>query len=234
MARIVKAPEKRRAEIVETAERLFREVGYANCSVETIIREVGVAKGTFYYYFKSKPDILEAIVDKTLRQIVEIAEGIADDPSLTAMQKMAALLGNSHIGNDDSLDVAEMLHLPENRELHELTNVQTVLQLSPILARIVEQGIDEGVFEVENPLETIQFLFTGAQFLTEGDMFGFSRDELRKRRLVTQAIIEKTLGAPPGSFHFMNPGRELEQRHAQGKTQGSPARGRAAPKAPQP
>ncbi len=210
MARIVKAPEERRAEIVETADRLFRQHGYAKCSVEMIIREIGVAKGTFYYYFKSKPDILEAIVDKTLSQIVEMAKGIADQPSLTAMQKMEALLGNSHIGEDDSLEVAEMLHLPENRELHELTNIQTILQLSPILARIVEQGIGEGVFEVERPLETIQFLFTGAQFLTDGDMFGFSDAELRTRRLVTQTILEKALGATPGSFDFMNPIRAVE------------------------
>lgn len=210
MARIVKAPEERRAEIVETADRLFREHGYAKCSVEMIIREIGVAKGTFYYYFKSKPDILEAIVDKTLAQIVESAKGIADEPSLTAMQKMEALLGNSHIGDDGSLEVAEMLHLPENRELHELTNIQTVLQLSPILAQIVEQGVGESVFEVEKPLETIQFLFTGAQFLTDGSMFGFSETELRARRLVMQTIIEKALGAKPGSFDFMNPIRTVE------------------------
>jgi hypothetical protein len=123
---------------------------------------------------------------------------------------MQVLLGNSHIGDGDSLEVAEMLHLPENRELHELTNVQTVLRLSPILAQIVEQGIGEGVFDVDRPLETIQFLFTGAQFLTDGGLFGFSPAELRSRRLVTQTIIEKTLGAEPGSFGFMNPVQVME------------------------
>ncbi len=143
MARIVKAAEERRAEIIETADRLFRQHGYAKCSVEMIIREIGVAKGTFYYYFKSKPDILEAIVDKTLGQIVEMATGVAEDQSLTAMQKMEALLGNSHIGDDDSLEVAEMLHLPENRELHELTNIQTVLQLSPIPCSTIWARIGE-------------------------------------------------------------------------------------------
>ncbi len=178
--------------------------------MERIIREIGVAKGTFYYYFKSKPDILRAIVDKTLLTIVGLAETVADDDALTAIQKMEALLGNSHIGDDDSLEVAEMLHLPENRELHELTNIQTVLKLSPILARIVEQGNGDGTFNVEKPLETIQFLFAGAQFLTDGGLFRFSEAELRSRRLVMQGIIEKALGAAPGSFDFMNPIRVAE------------------------
>lgn len=205
MTRVVKRPEERRLEIVETAKRLFREVGYTRCSVDMIIRDMGVAKGTFYYYFRSKQDILEAIVDHTLEELVELAEDVASDPSRSALAKMEALLSDSHIGEDDSLEVAEMLHLPENRELHELTNIQTVLQLSPILARIVEQGNHEGVFRATRPLETIQFLFTGAQFLTDGGHFPFTEDEIRVRRLVSQDIIEKALGAKPGSFGFMNP-----------------------------
>lgn len=205
MARITKAPEERRLEIIQTAERLFREVGYAKCSVDMIIRDIGVAKGTFYYYFKSKEKILEAITDHTLIQIVEMAEQVAEEPSLDALAKMRLLLSDSHIGDDDTQEIAEMLHMPENRELHEITNIQSVLRLSPIFAKIIEQGNREGVFAVEHPLETFQFLFTGAQFLLDGGMFKFTDEEVHDRRVVAQGIIEKSLGAEPGSFNFMNP-----------------------------
>ena len=205
MPRISKAPEERRLEIVDTAERLFREKGFANCSVEMIIREIGVAKGTFYYYFKSKQEILGAIVDRTLAQIVEQAGQVAGDPSLDALTKMQMLLAGAQVGDVDTHDLAEMMHLPENRELHELSNIQSVLRLSPILARIVEQGIQEGVFHTAHPLEAVQFLLTGAQFLLDGGLFEFSEDETRTRRIVAQDINEKALGARPGSFGFMNP-----------------------------
>lgn len=170
-----------------------------------IIREIGVAKGTFYYYFKSKQQILGAIVARALDQIVAQAEQVADDPSLSALAKMQLLLSDSHVGDDDTRDLAEMMHLPENRELHELTNIQTVLQLSPIFAAIVEQGNCEGVFNVERPLETIQFLLTGAQFLLDGGLFSFSEEETRARRVTVQHIIEQAFGAETGSFGFMNP-----------------------------
>ncbi len=210
MARVTKAPEERRQEIVETAERLFHEIGYATCSVERIIREIGVAKGTFYYYFKSKEEILGAIVDHRLDQVVAATEQVADDPALDALTKMRLLLSGGSVGDDDNSDVAEMLHRPENRELHEATNVQSVLRLSPAFARIVEQGNREGVFAAETPLETIQFLLTGAQFLLDGGLFDFSAQEMRARRVVVQAIVEKALGAAPGTFHFMNPSPEEE------------------------
>jgi len=205
MARITKAPEERRLEIVETAERLFLAVGYAKCSVEMIIREIGVAKGTFYYYFRSKKEILGAIVDRTLSQIVEMAEKVASDSSLNALAKFQVLLTDSHVGDGGTHDIAEMLHMPENREMHEVTNIQTVLRLSPIFAKIVEQGIREGVFAADQPLETIQFVFVGTQFLLDGGLFQFSESETQARREVAQQIIEKSLGSKPGSFGFMNP-----------------------------
>ncbi len=205
MARITKAPWERRLEIVQTAERLFRARGYANCSVDTIIREIGVAKGTFYYYFKSKAEILGAIVDRTLDRIVDQAGQVADDPSLSAMAKMRVLLSYSHVGDESTRDLAEMMHLPENRELQEISNIQTVLRLSPVFARIVRQGNREGSLATEHPLETVQFLLTGAQFLLDGGLFRFSGPETRIRREVAQQIIEKAFGAMPGSFGFMNP-----------------------------
>ena len=66
MVRITKATEERRLEIIETAQKLFGERGFNNTPVDAIIQEMGVAKGTFYYYFKSKEEVLEAIADHTL------------------------------------------------------------------------------------------------------------------------------------------------------------------------
>jgi len=213
MKRVTKAPQERRLEIIQTAERLFAEVGFSKCSVDMIIREIGVAKGTFYYYFKSKEEILEAIADRTLDQIIEQVQQVANDPSLTALTKMELLLSNSHVGDDDHSEITEILHMPQNRQLHEITNIQTVLRLSPVFATIVEQGNREGVFSAEHTLEIIQFLLTGSQFLLDGGLFNFSADEVIVRRRVAQQIIEKSLGATAGSFNFMNPNQTKELKN---------------------
>ena len=96
------------------------------------------------------------------------------------------------------------LHLPANRELHEISNIQTVLRLSPILAKIVEQGNEEKTLNTKMPLETIQFLLSGSQFLMDSGLFDFSEQEIVERRIVMQEIIEKALGAKRGTFDFMN------------------------------
>ena len=210
MARVTKPPEERRQEIIKAAERLFREVGYGKCSVEMIIREIGVAKGTFYYYFKSKGEILGAIVERTIGEIEEMARAVADAPDHNALAKMEQLLSGIQVSDGDGREVTELLHLPENRELHEATNVATVLRLSPVFAQIVEQGNREGLFAVPRPLETIQVILTGAHFLIDGDLFDFTDAERNVRRAATQDILERSLGAVPGSFAFMT--RDTSER----------------------
>lgn len=203
MPRIVKTADERKIEIIKTSEILFREKGFSKTSVESIIKEMGVAKGTFYYYFKSKEEVLKAIVDLHLEKIVSQLEQVADDESLDALSKMRILLGDSNMGNDHTKDLADHIHLPENRELHEETNIQTVLKLSPIFARIIEQGNDEKIFHVQRPLETFQLLLSGGQFLLDGGLFSFSDEEIRIRQMVLQDIVEKAFGVDKGLFEFM-------------------------------
>ncbi len=200
MKRIVKDPEIRRKEILDAAEELIRNQGYVNTTVEDIIQQVGVAKGTFYYYFKSKEAILEALVHSMVDQLCGEYQKIADDPKLRAMDKMRQMLRGQ---NRTESELMEDLHRPDNRELHERINIEIIIKISPVFAQVIEQGQSEGVFDVENSLETIQFLLAGSQFLLESDLFTWNQEERRKRVTTMQAIIERSLGANPGAFSFI-------------------------------
>ncbi len=200
MKRIVKDPEIRRKEILDAAEELIRNQGYVNTTVADIIQQVGVAKGTFYYYFKSKEAILEALVHSMVDQLCGEYQKIADDPKLRAMDKMRQMLRGQ---NRTESELMEDLHRPDNRELHERINIEIIIKISPVFAQVIEQGQSEGVFDVENSLETIQFLLAGSQFLLESDLFTWNQEERRKRVTTMQAIIERSLGANPGAFSFI-------------------------------
>lgn len=203
MKRIVKDPKIRRTEILEAAGELFRNQGYVNTTVEAIIQQVGIAKGTFYYYFKSKEDILDALVHGMVDQLCEEYQKIADDPKMSVMDKMRQMLRGQNLLSEEESKLMEDLHRPENRELHERINIEIIIKISPILAQVIEQGKKESVFNVENTLETVQFLLAGSQFLLESGLFKWNQEEQMKRRLSMQAIIERSLGADSGSFSFL-------------------------------
>ncbi|MBS4099454.1 MAG: TetR/AcrR family transcriptional regulator [Sulfuricella sp.] len=58
--------EKTRADIVECAKRLFYEQGYDGTSFSDIVTASGLFRGNIYHYFKTKDDILKAVIDQHL------------------------------------------------------------------------------------------------------------------------------------------------------------------------
>ncbi|MCH5250603.1 MAG: helix-turn-helix transcriptional regulator, partial [Lachnospiraceae bacterium] len=51
--------EERKKEILDIAEELFTTKGYDKTSTTDILERVGIARGTMYYHFKSKEEILD-------------------------------------------------------------------------------------------------------------------------------------------------------------------------------
>jgi AcrR family transcriptional regulator len=204
VTRIVKPPDVRRSEILAAAGELFRLHGYRHTTVEGIIKNAGIAKGTFYYYFRSKEDVLAALVHELVLHLVEHARAVANDPSLGVLEKTRLMLrGQTLTIQTANSEVMDSLHLPENRELHERSNVETILAFGPLLATVVEQGNREGTFHVERPLETVQFLLAGSQFLFDSALFQWTPLEQVAHTRAMQTVIERALGAATDSFSFL-------------------------------
>ncbi|WP_337048504.1 TetR/AcrR family transcriptional regulator [Serratia fonticola] len=200
MVRTVKTPEVRRAEILQAASELFQEIGYESTSVDSIVRSAGIAKGTFYYYFKSKDEVLAALAQQLCAEMVARSQIIADDPQMGAIEKFCAIIAAQNQTVEAGQALVEDLHRPENRALHERSNIETVLAFGPILATVVEQGNQEGVFQVDDPLSTVQFILAGSLFLFGHQMFSWTPEEQAARMQAMLLLIERAFGAVAGSF----------------------------------
>ncbi|AHG20382.1 transcriptional regulator [Chania multitudinisentens RB-25] len=200
MARTVKKPEIRRAEILHAAGNLFQTQGYETTSVDEIVRSAGIAKGTFYYYFKSKEEVLEALAQQMCADIAARSQAIADDPHLGAIEKFCTIIAAQSQTVESGQSIVEDLHRPENRALHERSNIETVLVFGPVLAAVVEQGNREGVFQVADPLSTVQFILAGSMFLFGQQTFNWTPEEEAARMQAMLLLIERAFGAVPGSF----------------------------------
>ena len=80
MTRISKAPEERRRDFLTAAKKLFSQKGYEKTSVSDIVTEVGVAQGLFYYYFRSKQECYEAVIEEEVEHCIKkIRDAIEND-----------------------------------------------------------------------------------------------------------------------------------------------------------
>jgi len=200
MTRTVKTREARRAEILDVASTLFRTRGYGATSVEEIVNGVGVAKGTFYYYFRTKEDVLTALARRMADEMAQRSRAVAEDPGLGPIEKLRRIFAEQRRVRDAGPDIVDGLHRPENREMHDRSNVETVRAFGPIFAGVIEEGRRAGVFEVEDPLSTAQFILAGSLFLFGEGVFDWTQEEEAARTRAMVKLAERALGAAAGSF----------------------------------
>ena len=109
MVRIVKKPEERRQEIVATARELFQKKGYENTAMQDIMGALGIAKGTIYHYFKSKEELLEAVVEDTANEYIAGLEKVLNETEGTGLDKMRALITSGNV-EEQYEELLEHLH----------------------------------------------------------------------------------------------------------------------------
>lgn len=202
MVRIVKKAEERRSEIVEAARQLFRAKGYDQTTTQDVMDHLGIAKGTIYHYFKSKEELLEAviedIVDEGVRQQRTLMQGIQGN----ALEKLRALVAAGNMGANND-EILEHLHQPGNMGMHIRLLAATLIKQVPLYEELIRQGCAEGIFQTDYPLECAEFILSAIQFLTDQGVYPWTQADLIRRVQAFPRLIEVQLNAAPGSFQFM-------------------------------
>ena len=197
--RIVKAAEERKNEILDAAELLFASKGFDETSTNDIINAVGIARGTLYHHFKSKEEILDAVIDRITGSLMLEAGAIAADRSLPLLDRLTgsimALNVDSRLGEEVMLQV----HKPQNALLHQKMQKQLIGGIVPILTRLIEDGCREGLFRTPYPEEAAEMIMIYSNVAFD-EMAELSPEE-RMRKI--QAFIchtERIMGAAEGSL----------------------------------
>jgi AcrR family transcriptional regulator len=212
MVRTTKAPDERRRELITTAQQLFYKNGYEHTSVSDIVKEVGVAQGTFYYYFDSKHAVLEAVIEDLMAQSIALMQAIIADQTLDAIakwNKTIQVIGNWKIGRKaDMMAISRILQMDGNLRLRCQLQSKGIQLIAPELAQIVAQGNKEGVFHTEYAVEaaqcTIAIWYGSSDALTDivlnPEEYKDPITLMQRKFEAAQTAIERVLGAPPGSL----------------------------------
>jgi len=183
---------KSKNQMIEAAERLFSERGYQQTSVDDICEEVGVAHGLFYYYFDSKEDIIEAIIERMVKEIEKKLKSIAENEDMKANEKFIKFMEISFQKKKGKPYVYSFFSEEKNLKLYQHLYSETVEMMTPYLTQIVQQGLEEGIFDTEHPEETVRFWLHGLKFAKEGSKF--FREEMVGNLKALSSITERLLG----------------------------------------
>lgn len=157
--RIIKPHEQRRRELMDAARELFLQKGYEETSMADIAHSAQVASGTFYLYFKSKQDVLRAIVRDIGEEIAGAVQDVVTRTDLPALEKLRTAMVRviERMSQQKRLVQAIYLHANVSIPLQLLEEYHP--RVIPAIRAILEQGIREGTFKVSNPMVAADFLW---------------------------------------------------------------------------
>jgi len=216
MARITKEYYERKNELLDAAQEIFLTKGYKQTSVESIIKKVGVAKGTFYYYFKSKEDLLDKLVKRMTSKIKAKIEKIVKKKNLDAISKLEkaySIAGNIKLENIHLIKLMlKILYEKDNLILRYKVYKSNIELIVPEFAKIIEQGIKEKSFNTPYPYEAAKLFFelgsilgdTTSKLFLELDKKPENMDKMVKEIEVYEDAMERILGAKKGAINIVN------------------------------
>jgi AcrR family transcriptional regulator len=142
-----------RARLVEVSTRLFAERGYDGTSIEAVLAETGVSRGSLYHHFRGKEALFEAVLDavevriagETLTALVETGPGDALATLRTGCLAWVRLAGDPVVQRIVLIDAPSVLGWERWREIEEqnaLGTLKTVIQAASDEGRLPANLVD--------------------------------------------------------------------------------------------
>lgn len=188
--------------ILNTMQQLFEEGAAGAASVSDIAKRAGIAKGGLYYYFHSKEDVLDALVERQYAHILQDCAAAVGKSNANAAGRLAILMNiyrSAYV--DPSVDV--YLHMPQNAAIHQKSLAKILTDLSQLVAELIEQGVAEGVFACAFPQEYAEIFLSALTFLMDPGIFVWSPEQSYQKMKALACILEKGLSASAGTFAFL-------------------------------
>ena len=187
-----KHPEETVSLILDTAFRLFMEKGYERTSIQDIIDHLGgLSKGAIYHHFKSKEDILAAVVDRMTAESNHMLEEIRDRTDLTGKEKLKTIFKESisRPVMDEMFMIVPNLH-DNPRLLHSIFREAVELVAPQYILPIIRQGISDGSIQTDYPAELAELTILTANIWTNPLIFNNSVDECSRKFMVFRQMMQ--------------------------------------------
>lgn len=160
--RKVREKEQRRNDILDSARQAFIKHGLEQTSMDRIAQEAELAKGTLYLYFRNRDELLMALIANDFERLIEMIEAVQRSGEPPERKLLASVGTFYEFSRENEFFYKMMTQLNVHTLFQEDGNSEPVChfrnvnqRMMSLMASIVQEGVDKGVFHIAHPVEDV-------------------------------------------------------------------------------
>lgn len=194
----------KRTLILNATEELMCQMPDNVISVDTIAKKAGIGKGSIYYYFESKDEIIDAVIERSYAMAIQefFADVYNQSNTLLKIKTLFHSVIKEEFRNSRK-NIITAFHMHDNLLLHTKMMITAVKTLSPILTKLLSEGVEDGSIHSESPQESAEMIVAMLTFLLDNSFFPSDEQSLYRKLKLYAHILETCLQTEEGSFDFL-------------------------------
>ena len=171
-----------REKILNTATQLFIQKGSEKTSMQDIAQTAGISKGAIYHHFKSKDEIVLAVI-RSRQELMEeeMKQWFKATENLTGREQLQAIL-KSNLESQTARAIDGIVDEYEQDAGFILTMMRDNLRIgAPLVSDIIKKGMADGSIQTQYPDQTAEVFLLLVNFWMHGIVFESDPEKLPER-----------------------------------------------------
>ena len=178
-----KNPEITINRILDTSMDLFLKKGYDNTTIQDIVDELGdLSKGAIYHHFKSKEEIMEAVIPRIYRGSDEDSLELEKITYENGLDKLKKVLIKSLKNPAQEMFIKAAPNLMKNPRILTQQLFDVIETIVPnVIEPIIREGMNDGSIKTKNPKEVAESFLILMNVWLNPSIFFVSKEEFRQK-----------------------------------------------------
>lgn len=192
--------------ILDAMQTLMNDRDIQLITVDEIAREAGIGKGSIYYYFSSKSDILTALVERSYSAAIDEGRRLAEDDQMDVFTRLEILFKTCLSASKElkrKENQSSLLQLQQSALIHQEFLSFLLRSLQPILSNVLAQGDASGQLICPDPQSTARIVLSVLGVALDNHLAPTSPEEIQNLLGTFAWIQEKSMDIPAGKLDFL-------------------------------
>lgn len=191
--------------ILDAMQQIMTDNKSTNATISDVAKKAGIAKGSVYYYFNSKDEIIDAVIERAYADVVKESSDMLSNTEMTAIDKLRTIFDISvyPLSNNKQSRLLKLLNVQDNVIIHQKFCVIVMRTLTPILTEVIKQGINDGICECDYPRQYAEFILSMIVLSLDSVLLPVSEGERIEKLKALSQLLELGLKLEKGSFAYI-------------------------------